>query len=161
MKTSKGKKITWLAILGAAAVGAVFAVVSIAGPGQTAPSSCCIAGNYRGHRADQASPSCLEPKTDDVSMSIKQEKDCSPRVWGEVLGDKDKGMPAIKWDGTVKKSASSENCCDFYGKFVNGDETVEWKIVLCYEDGKWSGKGSYKQTRGFNVCLGTLTLRKV
>ena len=98
---------------------------------------------------------------DDFSMTIKQELGCGSKVWGEVLGDKDKGQPAQKWEGTVRKSASSETCCDFAGKFVNGDETVEWKVVLCYKDGKWAGKGTYKQTKGLDVCNGTLTMSQV
>ena len=161
MKTSRIRNLALLLVLGAAGVLAIFAAVTAASAGQDLRASCCVAGRFRGHRADTPSRTCPTPKADDSSMNISQELRCGMKVWGDVRGDHDADHPAQNWTGTVKPSLTKKGCCEIKGGFSKPGESVEWTITLCKKDGKWVGAGTYKQTHGLEVCNGTLTIHQI
>jgi hypothetical protein len=89
-------------------------------------------------------------------MEINQDKGCGSRIWGRIIGA---GGDTNDFKGTV--TAGAKGCCNISGSFgrpATGTEPAErtdFKGVLCKKDGKWVGKGTYKNTRGLVICNGT------
>jgi len=129
------------------------------GISQSGPSSCCIAGSYKGKRTDTASATCPEPTTEEFSMEISQAAGCGAGIWGTVVGASDP-THIQKFTGSVSR-APRRACCNISGKTGEPAEVTEFQGTLCRKAGKWSGSGTYKTTREGAVCSGTWTMSQI
>jgi len=141
--------------------GTVFAQATAPAPGQpiTTPKPdqrCCIAGEYKGHHKDIASKTCPKPEEGDFKMIIYQDRGCGSKIWGKIINP----------DGSTQEftgivTVGTGGCCNISGGWskppaVAGGpgERTDFKGILCKKGGKWTGKGSYRNTRGTIVCNG-------
>ncbi len=118
---------------------------------------CCIAGEYKGIHVAIASHTCPKPDRGEFIMTILQAPNCGPKIWGKIVNAKDGS--AQEFTGTVMRGA--QNCCAIallIKKAGPPPEETRAKGVLCFKDGKWSGHGTYKNSRG---CGGTWEMKQV
>jgi len=157
----KNLKSSWSAILGAACLLTAIAAFSNTAGAQSLKKPCCIAGDYEGTFEDTLSRTCPEPKKGKFTMTVSQENNCGPKVWGKI--DQHERVPLEPpqdWEGTVQPNPA-KRCCEIKGKFGHEDETIEFTICLRFKDGKWSGTGTYKQTHEAKICLGVWSIGQI
>jgi len=116
---------------------------------------CCIAGKYQGTHTDTPSKTCPKPGSGKFTMEINQEKGCGSKIWGKIISS---DGTTNDFTGTV--TAGAKGCCNISGSFGRPAtasapaERTEFKGLLCKKDGKWSGGGDYRNTRGTIICNG-------
>jgi len=122
---------------------------------------CCIAGDYKGTYRDIPSTTCPKPESASYKMHIEQEKGCGKKIWGEVVGPD--GV-INRFTGTV--TLRKDGCCNISGWWTKPaaaapGERTDFKGVLCKKGGKWTGKGSYRNTRGTIICNGDWEMTQI
>ena len=124
--------------------------------GQLSPRSglCCVQGEYRGTHTDTKNRACTNPKSEDLTLVMKQEPDCGAKVRGTITGA---SGPPQDFTGTLAKGFRP--CCTIELTMANHTNRDRTKIsgTICWKNGEWVGSGTYTSSSG---CAGTWKMTK-
>ncbi len=113
---------------------------------------CCVAGTYTGSQINTSRPNCPPPEKENFTMVIKQ-INCGANVSGTIT---DSSGLVNHWKGTLSKGP--RNCCILNGSFLTPSGlTLKFQGTLCFNLGKWYGKGTWEEVDSPEPCKGSGT----